>query len=275
MLFTIPETLPSIILLNKARKIRKDDKIAENERIIAPIEATDRRLASIYKVALTRPWRILFDPISFLVAVYYSVVYTMLYMLFSIYPIVFQQKRGWNAGVGELPLIGVVIGACLGGSLLYFLSVRERRQTLSDDHHPTRTPESRLPAAMIGGVLFAITIFWFGGTAEYNSVHWIVPTVAGTFLAASILLIFVSFINYLIDTYLMFAASTMAANTVARSACAAASPLFTQYMFDTLGIGGAGSLIGGVAVILVPIPFVFWRYGKYIRQRSKFAPKNE
>jgi MFS transporter, DHA1 family, multidrug resistance protein len=274
-LFTIPETLPSIILLNKARGIREDGKIAESERIIAPVEATDRRLASIYKVALTRPWRILFDPISFLVAVYYSVVYTMLYMLFSIYPIVFEQRRGWNAGVGELPLIGVVVGACLGGSLLYLLSMRESRQTLSDDHHPTRTPESRLPAAMIGGVLFAITIFWFGWTAEYNSVHWIVPTIAGTFLAASIVLIFVSYINYLIDTYLMFAASTMAANTVARSACAAASPLFTQYMFDTLGFGGAGSLIGGVAVILVPIPFVFWRYGKYIRQRSKFAPTNE
>lgn len=196
-------------------------------------------------------------------------------MLFSIYPIVFQQARGWNAGVGELPLIGVVIGACLGGSLLYLLGVRERRQTLSDGQHPTGTPETRLPAAMLGGVLFAITVFWFGWTAGYNSVHWIVPTIAGTFLAASILLIFVSYINYLIDTYLMFAASTMAANTMARSACAAVSPLFTQYMFDALGIGGAGSLIGGVAVILIPIPFVFWRYGKYIRQRSKFARTNE
>jgi hypothetical protein len=128
---------------------------------------------------------------------------------------------------------------------------------------------------MIGGVVFAVTTFWFGWTAQCNSVHWIVPTIAGTFLAASILLVFVAYINYLIDTYLMFAASTLAANTVARSACAAASPLFTQSMFDTLGVGGAGSLIGGVAVILVPIPFVFWKYGKYIRQRSKFAPTNE
>lgn len=101
------------------------------------------------------------------------------------------------------------------------------------------------------------------------------PTAAGTFLAASILLIFVSYINYLIDTYMTFAASAMAANTVARSACAAASPLFTQFMFDALGPGGAGSLIGGIAVILAPVPFIFWRYGKYIRQQSKFAPTNE
>lgn len=164
-LLTIPETLPSIVLLNTARRIRKDGKTTESKSVLAPIEAKDRRLVSIYKIALTRPWKILFDPISFLVAIYYSVVYTMLYMLFSIYPIVFQQKRGWNAGVGELPLIGVVIGACLGGLLLYLLSMRERRQTLTGDSHPAGDPESRLPAAMIGGVLFAITSFWFGWSA--------------------------------------------------------------------------------------------------------------
>ena len=195
-------------------------------------------------------------------------------MLFSIYPIVFQRKRGWNAGVGELPLIGVVIGACLGGLFIYFLGAREKRKRLTASYHP-KTPEDRLPAAMVGGILFPIAIFWFAWTAEFDSIHWIVPTLAGTFLAASILLIFVSYINYLIDTYVMFAASTIAANTVARSACAAASPLFTQYMFDTLGIGGAGSLIGGVAVILAPIPFVFYKYGKSIRRRSDFAPTKE
>lgn len=70
----------------------------------------------------------------------------------------------------------------------------------------------------------------------------------------------------------MYAASALAANTVARSACGAAAPLFTQYMFDALGIGGGGSLIGGVAVVLAIIPFTFYRYGGAIRERSKFAP---
>lgn len=48
----------------------------------------------------------------------------------------------------------------------------------------------------------------------------------------------------------MFAASALAANTVCRSACGAAAPLYTQYMFDALGVGGGGSLIGGVACLL-------------------------
>lgn len=118
-------------------------------------------------------------------------------------------------------------------------------------------------------------MFWFAWTGEYNSIHWVVPTLAGVFLSTSILLIFVAYLNYLTDSYLMFAASALAANTVCRSACGAAAPLFTQYMFDALGVGGGGSLIGGVACLLAPIPFVFYWYGEPIRRRSKFAPTED
>lgn len=70
----------------------------------------------------------------------------------------------------------------------------------------------------------------------------------------------------------MYAASAIAANTIARSACGAAAPLFTNQMFTALGIGGGGSLIGGVATLLACIPFLFYKYGKQIRIRSRFAP---
>lgn len=46
-------------------------------------------------------------------------------------------------------------------------------------------------------------------------------------------------------------------------------------MFNALGVGGGGSLIGGVAVLLAPIPFIFYKYGGPIRERSKFAPTPE
>jgi DHA1 family multidrug resistance protein-like MFS transporter len=266
LLFTIPETLPAAVLRRKAQQLRCRN--TEYNQIFAPMEEHRPTLASSFHTAWTRPWRILVDPISFLVAMFYSVVYTLLYMLFSIYPIVFQQQRGWSVGIGELPLVGVVVGACLGGILLYLLSITDKNKI--DSGH-RMTPEDRLPAAMVGGVLFPITMFWFAWTAEFNSVHWIVPTIAGTFLATSILLIFVGFINYLVDVYITYAASAVAANTILRSACGAAAPLFTQYMFNTLGVGGGGSLIGGVAVLLAPIPFIFYRYGARIRRRSSFA----
>ena len=43
-------------------------------------------------------------------------------------------------------------------------------------------------------------------------------------------------------------------------------------MFHSLGVGGGGSLIAGVACLLAPIPFIFYKYGEPIRKRSRFAP---
>ncbi|KAF7902409.1 hypothetical protein EAF00_002312 [Botryotinia globosa] len=268
LMFTIPETLPLKILVNKGRRIRAL-KIPGYENVRAPAEDSDRTLWHLFKVALIRPWQILVDPISFAVAVYLSVVYALLYMLFTIYPIIFQEKRGWNSGVGQLPLIGAIIGALIGGVAIFMVSYRDRKR-LEAGH--IGVAEDRLPVAMVGGIMFPITMFWFAWSGNYNEVHWIVPTLGGAFLSTAILLIFVAYLNYLTDTYLMYAASAVAANTVCRSAAGAAAPLFTSYMFDALGVGGGGSLIGGIAILLAPIPFLFYKYGAAIRERSKFAP---
>ena len=267
-LFTIPETLPSQALVNKARRIRAE-KIPGFENVQAPVEVSDRSLKGIFKEALTRPWILLFDPIAFLTAIYMSIVYALVYMLFTIYPIVFQEMRGWNPGVGELPLLGLIVGAYIGGAGVIYEATLARKKVLKG---VKLQPEDRMPLAMIGAIGFPITLFWFAWSGNFNSVHWIVPTLAGVFLDASIVLIFVSYLNYLTDTYLMNVASVMAGNTIMRSAFGAAAPLFTEYMFSALGVGGAGSLIAGVACLMAPIPFLFYRYGDRIRKRSKFAP---
>ena len=154
LLFTIPETLPSRVLYNKAKRIRKA-KIPGYENVQAPVEVEDRSLVGLFKVTLTRPWIIMFDPISFAAAIYMSVVYCLIYMLFEIYPIVFQQKRGWNPGVGELPLIGFVIGAMMGGAAVFYRSHLDLKKVLTG--HQLQ-PEDRLPLAMVGGIIFPITM---------------------------------------------------------------------------------------------------------------------
>jgi DHA1 family multidrug resistance protein-like MFS transporter len=196
-MLTIPETLPSQVLLNKAKRIRRA-KIPGYENVIAPVEATDRSLKTIFSVALTRPWKILFDPISFACAVYLSVVYTLLYMLFSIYPFVFQHMRGWNSGVGQLPLIGTVVGACFGGAYVFYVSAQDKKKILAGH---VRRPEDRLIVAMVGGIMFPLSMFGFAWSGNFNEVHWIVPTIFGVILAASILLVFVAYLNYITDSY--------------------------------------------------------------------------
>ena len=157
-LVTIPETHPATVLTNKARRIRRL-KIPGYENVQSPSEASGQKLGQIYKIALTRPWIILFDPISFLIALYISVTYTLLYMLFSIYPIVFKEMRGWNSGLSETPLIGTVIGAALG-SLIVFISSKKTAKRIEAGEEIK--PEDRLPIAMIGGIGFTVTMFWFG-----------------------------------------------------------------------------------------------------------------
>ena len=173
LMLSIPETYGPTILRHKARRIRKL-KIPGYEEVKAPAEEQDRSLKAVYKIALTRPWIILFDTISFLCAIYMSVVYTLLYMLFTIYPIVFQEKRGWNAGVGELPLIGTVFGAMLGGCIVLYDTRRRTKRVLNGEAKmEDMEPEDRLPLAMIGGIGFAITMFWLAWSAEYKCVFCI------------------------------------------------------------------------------------------------------
>ena len=43
-------------------------------------------------------------------------------------------------------------------------------------------------------------------------------------------------------------------------------------MYDALGVNWANTLLGYVALLMVPIPVIFWRYGAKIRTRSSFAP---
>ncbi|KJZ72783.1 hypothetical protein HIM_07858 [Hirsutella minnesotensis 3608] len=270
----LPETHAPTLLRQKARRIRQAG-ISGFENVKAAADDQDRSLQSVFKIALTRPWIILFDTIALLCAIYLSVVYTLLYMLFDIYPIVFEFKRGWLPGVAELPLLGTIVGCVIGGFIIVVETrkrgnkIKRGEKTMAD-----YTPEDRLPLAMYGGVGFSVAMFWFSWTGHYNSIHWIVPTLAGVLLSISLLLVFVAFLNYIVDTYVMYAASAIAANTIVRSACGAAAPLFTPQMFVAMGVGPGGSVIGGVAALLAVIPFLFYKYGKQIRERSKFSPAN-
>jgi len=88
-------------------------------------------------------------------------------------------------------------------------------------------------------------------------------------------LIFLSIMNYLIDSYTIFAASVLAGNGIIRSVFGAAFPLFTKQMYDSLGIHWASSVPAFLAVACIPLPFLFYKYGASIRQKCKYAAESE
>lgn len=168
LMFMIPETHPPTILLRRAVAVRKA-RFPGFEGVRARIEDESPGLVGIYKVALLRPWLLLFDPISFLCAVYVSVAIGLYYMLFEIYPIVFQDMRGWNAAIGQLPLLGAVVGAVLGGVIVVLDTNRvKRRAKRIGVSFGNMAPEERLPLAMLGGIGMAVTMYWFAWSAQYK-----------------------------------------------------------------------------------------------------------
>lgn len=50
----------------------------------------------------------------------------------------------------------------------------------------------------------------------------------------------------------------------------AAFPLFTVQMYRNLGIPHAGTVLAGISVALMPIPWAIFVYGARLRDKSKF-----
>ncbi|EPS37332.1 hypothetical protein H072_8990 [Dactylellina haptotyla CBS 200.50] len=264
----LEETYAPIVLVEKARTLRR---LTKNWGIHAKQEQIEVNFRELIEKNLSRPLKLLFtEPIVFFVSLYIAFIYGMLYLMLTAYPIVFARYHGIRGGNSALPFIGLIIGQLLGGLIVFLYEPRYIRALKANRGIPV--PENRLPPAMLGSILFPIGLFWFAWTGNYANIHWIVPTISGIFIGAGIFLIFLQCLNYIIDAYLMFAASAIAANAFLRSIFGAVFPLFATYMFNALHVNWAGTLLALVSIVLLPCPFIFYKYGKALRKKSKYAP---
>lgn len=192
----VPETYAPILLRRRAEKLSK----ITGKVYLSKVDAGQPRktIAQEFRVALSRPWVLLFrEPIVFLTAVYMAILYGTLYMCFAAFPIVFQQQRGWSPGIGGLAFLGIAVG--MMGAVAYSAYDNTRYGKISAANGGHAPPEARLPPALIGSVLLPIGLFWFAWTNGSN-IHWIVPIIGTAFFAAGLVLVFLSLMNYLIDS---------------------------------------------------------------------------
>lgn len=260
-LFMNPETYAPYILRQRASVLSK----ATGKNYMSKLDL-DRVSTA---VVLKRPWVLLFcEPIIFLTSIYMAIIYGTLYMLFAAFPIVFQVHRGWSTGIGGLAFIGVAIGMTV--AVIYSFWDNKRYAAAIVKVNGAAMPEARLPPAIMGSILLPVGLFWFAWTNGAD-IHWAVSITASGFFSAGIVLVFLSLLNYIIDAYVIFAASALAANSIIRSLFGAAFPLFTADMYESLGIHWASSIPAFLALLCVPFPFLFWKYGEAIRGRCKYA----
>ncbi len=262
------ESYAPVLLQRKAAKIRFESK---NWAIHAPADENKVNLKEIINKYLFRPFIMMaLEPILVLITLYMAFIYGILYLFFEAYPIAFQEVRHWNAGVGALPFLGITIGVIVGvGIIVHTSNTRFRRKMEANGGRPI--PEERLLPMIAGAFLLPIGLFWFAWTSNPH-VSWVPQVIAGIPIGAGVLLIFLQGLSYIIDVYLMHANSAIAGNTLVRSMAGAGFPLFATALYHTLGVNWATSLLGFLTVAFLPVPILFFIYGKKLRGLSRYSP---
>jgi hypothetical protein len=270
MLLLVPETYAPVILRRRAKRL----SLLTGRQYESKLDLETGKTTSMVKRLKTlfvRPWVLLLrEPIVLLLTIYAALIYGTLYMLFEALPIVYQEHRGWNQGVGSLPFIGVMIGVLCG--VIYSLYDNKRYVGLTaqnTDGLPPR-PEARLPPCMVASIAIPASLFWFAWTNS-PSTHWLASTASLIPFGFGLLLVYMGIVNYLIDAYTIYSASLMAGMAVLRFMFGAAFPLFSGSMYTRLGIHWASCIQAFLSVLCMPLPFLIYSYGPAIRKRCKYA----
>jgi hypothetical protein len=109
-----------------------------------------------------------------------------------------------------------------------------------------------------------------GTSSPHVSNPW--PSIVGVFLTGiGFTTIFQSSLQYLVDTFTRYSPSAIATNTFVRSLVAGAFPLFVWPMYQNIGVDWGSTIFACISVLLLPAPFLFFKWGPRIRARGDFS----
>ncbi|KAI9052589.1 hypothetical protein LZ554_003932 [Drepanopeziza brunnea f. sp. 'monogermtubi'] len=225
-------------------------------------------LFEVLKTNLSRPLVLaVTEPILWFWNAYISLIYGVLYMCFLAYPIVYTDLRGWSLGMTGLGFAGIGIGT------MFAICTEPLARRIVNSHPKDPEtgrvyPEASISIVCVASILSPVGQLWFSWTSVPITIHWIWPILAGIPFGAGNTLVFIYASNYVIGSYGIYAASALSGNSITRAMIGATLPLAGPKMFAALTPQWAGTLLGLVQVVMIPIPFVFYKWGDRIRARS-------
>ncbi|TVY80531.1 Caffeine resistance protein, partial [Lachnellula suecica] len=269
LFFFMPETNSSNILYRRAQRMRQstNDLSFKSQSEIDVAEVTAK--GSI--VTLSRAFTLTFtEPVIFFVDLYCGLLYGILYLWFVSFPVVFGDIYGFNTSQQGLVFLGIFVGGIV--TLPCYLAWI-RSYIVPRFSQPPVKPEVILPPTLLGALALPVCLFWYGWTSN-ATIHWMAPLVGSSLFTISIITLFMPVLSYLGMAYPYHAASVLAGNTLFRASCGIVFPLFARALFRNLGVGPANSLLGGLSILFIPVPFILLNYGERMRRRSKNATHN-
>ncbi|TEA14439.1 Efflux pump atB [Colletotrichum sidae] len=241
-----PETYHPVLLRRKAEKLRRE---TGDDRYRSAMEKDDTvSKASAVATSVMRPVQLLLrEPMCLCLNLYSAILLGILYLFFLAFPIIFREQYGMDLWQIGLTFLGIIIGMCVAATTS---SIWTKIRGRLIQKKGTCEPEFRLPPAMLGGILIPVGLFWFGWTSRHN-IHWMVPIIGSG-----------------VDAYAEYAASALASNGLTRCSFAAGFPLFGIPMYQALGLQWATSLLAFLTLAMMPLPWVFFKYGKHLRGKN-------
>jgi MFS family permease len=268
-----PETYAPVLLSWKAQHLRK---VTGDQRFAAEMEIRGESFLHRLGTALYRPFLLALEPIVFLVTLYLTVIYIVLFTFLDGYDYIFGEIHGTGEGITGLLFLNIAIGlfgASLWVPLIYKWAKKE--MTAIEERGGSRLPpEFRLWYAMFGAPAIPISLFWMGWTSYPHISIWS-PILAGVLFGYGVLCVFISSYQYIIDSYEMYAASALTSVTLVRYVTAGGMTVVGIPFYKNMGVHYTLTILGAISALLVPVPYLFYIYGKRIRGKSKYAVVHE
>ncbi|QFZ28682.1 putative drug proton antiporter [Clavispora lusitaniae] len=266
VIFFIPETYEPVLLKKKAIRLRKT---TGDDRWFAPIELNK---ASIYEsiiLSSKRPILLIFrDNMTLALCFYSGFVLAIVYMFFVSFPYIFESVYGFSLQDQGLSFVGLILGLGITAfvSPPIFDHILEKL-TKKNGYYCT---EYRFLPLIVGVFIIPIGLFIIAWTS-YPQCHWIAPIVGSFFYGMGTILVFNGIFSYTVEAYRKYTASAMATNSFVRSAMSGVFPLFTLQMYKKMNIHWATTLLAFLGCLLIPIPFIFYKYGAELRRKSPYT----
>lgn len=269
------ETRGDVILAKRAKRLRQQTGRPIYTKSELEMPGAWERLKS----STTRPTRMLItEPVVTFFTLWVSFAWGILFLFFDSVYNTFHANYKWDIFTVGLAELSILVGAIVGITFnpiqdaMYRQSAKRNKET---DSTGKPIPEARLYTSIPGSLLFAGGLFWYGwGSVGHGSVHWIVPTLGIGCTGIGIYSILMTVINYLTDAYERYAASALSATSLGRNVMSGLLPLSSPALFEHLGFGWAGTLLGFIGVALSIVPVVLVLKGPEIRQRSPFMKES-
>ena len=218
-----------------------------------------------------RPIRMLLRcPMVLLLALYTVIFVSYLFMLLATLGTVFEHVYSFTPGESGLAYLGMAVGFLIAPISLAYTS--DRYVAKMKAKTGVHAPEYRLPPMLLGAVLVPTSFFWYGWSIERQA-HWIMPVLASSLGALGIMYTYLPINMYLVDAYTTFSASASGACIILRAICGGLLPLAVNPMYDRLGYGWGNSVLGFIALAMIPVTVVLLKYGKRIRTDPRFQPE--